>query len=297
VGNVRMAKALILWLILLALALVLVVTISVRGRQSKTPLIRAAESSASTHEKEADGSSAGVEFPPGWSFVEIEPGSFTLGSPVSEAGRRDDEVQHSVTLTHGFWLGKYEVTQQQYKELMGTNPSLFPGPKRPVEQVSWDDTQEFLKMLNARERAAGRLPLGWVYRLPTEAEWEYAARAGTTTAYSFDNDAGTLGEYAWYGDNSGDQTHEVGLKDPNPWGLCDMYGNVWEWCVDWYGVYPRGDAIDTTGPTTGWGRVIRGGGWYDVPRYCRSAVRFGVRPDLCYEGRGFRVLAAQAAGQ
>jgi formylglycine-generating enzyme required for sulfatase activity len=231
--------------------------------------------------------------------VEIKAGTFTMGSPAGEAGRFDREGhQHKVTLTRGFWLGKYEVTQRQYEELMGTNPSKFPGPKRPVEGVSWNDAQEFMKKLNARERAAGRLPAGWVYRLPTETEWEYAARAGTTTAYFFGDDAGALGKYAWYVDNSGHQSHDVGGKRANPWGLYDMYGNVWEWCSDWYGAYPTGDATDPTGPATGECRVLRGSGWYGGPaRTCRSAHRCLMTPDSRSNDFGFRVLAAQAAGQ
>jgi formylglycine-generating enzyme required for sulfatase activity len=237
--------------------------------------------------------------PPGWSLVEIKPGSFIMGSPSGEAGRFDDEVQHKVTLTHGYWLGKYEVTQGQYEELTGMNPSYFPGPNLPVEQVSWDDAQEFMNKLNDREEAAGRLPAGWIYRFPTEAEWEYAARAGTTTAYSFGDDGGALGKYAWYEDNSGEQTHEVGLKDPNPWGLYDMYGNVYEWCADWYEDYPVGDATDPTGPDadTGWGRVFRGGGCYADLRSCRSALRISLGPIARYNSLGFRVVAVQAAGQ
>lgn len=235
----------------------------------------------------------GFTAPPGWSFVEIKPGSFTMGSPASEEGRNENEVQHKVTLTHGFWLGKYEVTQEQYVELMGTNPSRHcPGRNLPVETVSWDDAQEFLQRLTDREQAAGRLPADWVYRLPTEAEWEYAARAGTTTAYFFGDDAGELGEYAWYGEIRG-QTHEVGLKDPNPWGLYDMYGNVYEWCADWYGAYPIGDATDPTGPDDGSHGVLRGGSWLSDPQYCRSAYRCILAPGDRGLNFGFRVLAIQ----
>ena len=169
-------------------------------------------------------------------FVWIEPGTFLMGA--ADLGF----TEHEVTISRGFYLGKYEITQGQWESVMGSNPSYFGGSNRPVEQVSWNDVQEFIGRLN---EAAGEE----VYRLPTEAEWEYACRAGTTTRWSFGDDEGQLGEYAWYtGNNSPYGTKEVGTKRPNPWGLYDMHGNVWEWCQDWYGSYTSDSQIDPAGP-------------------------------------------------
>ena len=219
---------------------------------------------------------------------------------------------HQVTLTQGFELGVYEVTQEQYEQVMGTNPSQFKGPQNPVEQVSWDEAVEFCRKLSAlpAEKQAG-----YVYRLPTEAEWEYACRAGTTTEYSSGDSDSELGDYAWYGNNSGDQqidalniwntdednyidrlsenncrTHPVGGKKPNGWGLYDMHGNVYEWCQDWYGSYPSGSVTDPTGAASGSLRVLRGGSWFNYSDYCRSAYRSGNTPDYRYINLGFRVL-------
>ena len=181
-----------------------------------------------------------------------------------------------------------EVTQEQYQKVMGTNPSEFKGPQNPVETVSWADAVEFCRKLSAMpaEKTAGH-----VYRLPTEAEWEYACRSGTTTAYGFGDDASRLGDYGWFGGNSDSSTHPVGEKKPNAWGLYDMHGNVWEWCQDWYGEYPSGSATDPTGATSGSIRVSRGGMLGHIARYCRSAYRNWFTP----ESRdryvlGFRVL-------
>lgn len=169
------------------------------------------------------------------------------------------------------------------------NPSDFKGNDLPVETVSWNDTQEFIRQLNAKEG-------GGKYRLPTEAEWEYAARAGTTTAYSFGDDASELGEYAWYDRNSGGKTHPVRGRKANGWGLYDMHGNVWEWVQDWYGEYTGSTAdapaVDPTGPVSGAARVIRGGGWGNSARDCRSSHRVSVGPGLRAPGVGFRVLRA-----
>ncbi len=169
------------------------------------------------------------------------PGTFTMGSPTSETGRGGDETQHQVTLTNGFYLGKYEVTQAQYQTVMNGNsaglnadPSQFKGSNRPVEKASWEDAQIFLTRLNSIEQSAGRLPNGWKYVLPTEAEWEYACRAGTTTAYSWGNDINSSrANYNWDGGandgNDSKQTVNIGQFSANPWGFYDMHGNVWEW--------------------------------------------------------------------
>ena len=202
----------------------------------------------------------------------------------------DDEIPHQVTLTKPFELGVYQVTQAQYQKVMGTNPSHFKGPQNPVEQVSWDEAVEFCRKLSAlpAEKAAG-----YVYRLPTESEWEYACRAATRTEYSFGDGDSELGDYAWYKDNSGGTTHPVGEKKPNPWGLYDMHGNVFEWCQDWYGDYPSGAVTDPTGPSScslGSLRVNRGGGWNVDSEFCRSAFRFRGSPDDRGSDLGFRVL-------
>ena len=193
-------------------------------------------------------------------------GSFMMGSPDSEADRQNNETQHLVTLTKGFWIGKTEVTQRQWETVTGTNPSHFVGADMPVETVSWDDCQEFVRKLNAK---AG----GGRFRLPTEAEWECACRAGTSGPY-----AGTLGDLGWYGDNGGRATHDAGQKRANAWGVYDMHGNVWEWCQDWRGDYPADSLTDPAGPSSGVYRVNRGGSWSFSARNCRSAYRSGNEP-------------------
>ncbi len=228
-------------------------------------------------------------------MIWIEPGTFTMGSPEDELGRRDDEMQHQVTLTSGYWLGQYEVTQAQYQTIMGTNPSYFKGDDLPVEQVSWDDATEFCKKLTEIEKTAGRLPEGYEYTLPTEAQWEYACRAGTTTALNNGKNLSDIekcpemDEVGWYLHNNDSKTHPVGQKQPNAWGLYDMHGNVMEWCLDWYGEYPTSSATDPTGASTGSDRVLRGGSWYIRADGCRSASRGYFNPDLNYYDFGFRV--------
>ncbi len=228
---------------------------------------------------------------PGITLVAIPAGTFLMGSPTDEADRGDDEgPQTRVTLTEDFFLGATDVTQGQYEAVMGTNPSDFKtaGKNAPVENVSWDNAVAFCQKLNQRERATGRLPSGYTFTLPTEAQWEYACRAGTTGAY-----AGDPAEMAWYGDNSGGTTHPVGTKRPNAWGLYDMTGNVYQWCLDWYGKYPGGNVTDWAGPATGRARVLRGGSWYYTEAYCRSAYR-DFDPGFIGNILGFRVaLVAQ----
>jgi formylglycine-generating enzyme required for sulfatase activity len=210
----------------------------------------------------------------------IRPGTFTMG---------DGTDAHQVTLTKSFWLGKTEVTQGQYEALMESNPSNFKNDGRdtPVELVSWEDAIQFCRKLTDRERQAGRLPEGFGYTLPTEAQWEYACRSGTTEDY-----AGNLDAMAWYNQNSGNTTHPVAQKQANAWGLHDMHGNVWEWCRDWYGNYPGGSATDPTGPFSGSLRVYRGGGWCGDAGDCRSAVRRWDVPGDRRNGLGFRLALA-----
>ncbi len=206
----------------------------------------------------------------GMEFVLIPAGEFMMGTDSNvEKGSGDSErPRHKVTISKPFYLGKYEVTQAQWMAVMGNNPSKFKGDNNPVEMVFWNDAQEFIKRLNAREGHTR-------YRLPTEAEWEYAARAGTSTAYSFGDDKNKLSGYAWYDANSGDTTHPVGEKQPNPWGLHDVHGNVWEWVQDWYGkkYYANSPETDPKGPKPGLGRVGRGGDWDDDAEACRSGFR------------------------
>jgi formylglycine-generating enzyme required for sulfatase activity len=213
------------------------------------------------------------------SFKPLPVGTFMMG---------EGKEAHQVTLlTQVFELGIYEVTQEQYEKVMGTNPSNFKGRQNPVENVSWDDAVEFCRKLSAlpAEKSAG-----YVYRLPTEAEWEYACRAGTKTDYSFGNSDAELGDYGWYDENSGKTTHPVGGKKPNAWGLYDMHGNVREWCQDWYGDYPSGSVTDPTGAASGSIRVNRGGSWNYYSANCRSARRSRNTPDNRNYYLGFRVL-------
>lgn len=226
-------------------------------------------------------------------FVRIPSGMFTMGSPRTEKHRELDESPLTeVTISKRFLLGKYEVTQAQWKALMDTNPSRFKGDQLPVERVSWNLAVTFCERLTERERAAGRLPDGYVFALPTEAQREYACRAGTQTRFHYGDDPDYLHlpQYAWYWTNSGSKTHPVGEKEPNVWGLYDMYGNVWEWCQDVYvNAYPGGSVMDPLGPETGAVRVIRGGGWEDFHRDCRSACRLRAWPGNGFSYIGFRV--------
>lgn len=222
---------------------------------------------------------------PGGATMELvwcPPGSFMMGSPASEAERDDDEVQHSVTLTKGFWLGKYEVTQRQWESVMGTNPSRFQSPDRPVEQVSWEDCQVFIRTIR---EASPDLNV----RLPTEAEWEYACRAGTESAYS---GSGVLGDMGWYDDISQGETHVVGQRQANAWGLHDMHGNVWEWCSDVLDSYPEDSVQDPVGPKSGACRVNRGGSWGTLARSCRSADRNWDLPSDRSSYLGFRLCCS-----
>ena len=213
-------------------------------------------------------------------LVPIAGGTFSMGSL---SGGSDEQPVTTVTLSP-FWLAKTEVTQAQWEAVMGSNPSHFKGGQLPVEKVSWDDAMEFCRKLTERERQAGRLPTGTTYTLPTEAQWEYACRAGTTGDY-----AGEVDAMAWYAKNSGDATHAVGTKQANAWGLHDMHGNVWEWCLDWYGPYLGGRVSDFKGAASGSGRVFRGGSWRLVAARCRSAFRSGVSPGVRFDYLGFRL--------
>jgi formylglycine-generating enzyme required for sulfatase activity len=213
-------------------------------------------------------------------FCSIPAGSFTMGSPEDEEGRVDgEEDQAKVVLTKTFWLAKTPLTQRQWEAVVGTNPSEFKGPDLPVENVSWNEAQAFINKINEQEI----LPSGWKFALPTEAQWEYACRAGEHGSYS----GGKMEEVGWCEENSAEQTHEVGQKKPNHWGLYDMHGNVWEWCADWYENRLKG-GTDPAGPSSGIFRVRRGGAWCTNASFCRAARRFGNSPGLRCVMLGFR---------
>ena len=263
----------------------------------------------------------------GIEFVWIPAGTFQMGSQPRSAAIvhayggeeslfKVEHPQHQVTLTKGFWLGRYPVLNEQFElfvkatgyrteaeregwgygydkkighsnkvnGLTWRNPGYTIELGQPVVMVSWNDAQAYLQWLNGRGK--GR------YRLPTEAEWEYACRAGSTTAFSFGDDASQLGEYAWFGDNAGYTTHLAGQKKPNAWGVYDMHGNVWDWCQDWLGDYPSGAVVNPSGPGSGQDRVLRGGSWHSPVVYCRSANRRYYGPQARNISLGFRLVRA-----
>lgn len=225
-------------------------------------------------------------------------GEFTMGSPKAEKGRINSEDQVHVTLTNGFWLGKYEVTQSEWKHLMQTEPwkgedEIKEGVDFPATFVSWDDASDFCRKLTEREGEVGRLPKDWEYTLPTEALWERACRARAETSFCFGDDESKLGDWAWFRDNTAGRqfAHRVGQKKANQWGFCDMHGNVWEWCRDIYteklpgGRDPEVKPDDKRGASN---RVYRGGSWGNYAAFCRSAYRYGDQPNLRSIDTGFR---------
>lgn len=228
----------------------------------------------------------------GMKFVRIPAGSFIMGSPCNEPGRDNDARPHRVTITKPYYMQTTEVTQQQWDAVMGTRPwsgkeYVRDDPDCPAVYISWNDCQEFIKKLNEKEGDNK-------YRLPTEAEWEYACRADSTTKFCFGDSSGLIGNYAWYTGNADgageDYAHRVGTKNPNAWGLYDMHGNVWEWCQDWKHTYPSGHVTDPTGPSSGSRRVFRGGSWGNGPLGCRSADRLGYPPRGKSGYVGFRLI-------
>ena len=215
-------------------------------------------------------------------MVAVKGGTFTMGCTSEQSDCWDDEKPtHSVTLSD-YYIGKFEVIQELWKAVMGSNPSRFKGDNLPVEKVSWDDAQKFIRKLNQQT--------GQNFRLPTEAEWEYAARGGNKSRGYKYSGSNNIGEVAWYTDNSGSKTHQVGTKAPNELGIYDMSGNVWEWCQDWFGNYSSGNQTNPKGASTGSYRVLRGGSWFNIARGCRVSVRFGNNPDHGYDHNGFRLV-------
>jgi formylglycine-generating enzyme required for sulfatase activity len=211
----------------------------------------------------------------------VHPGTFMMGNCGQTRSRRDRPA-HQVALTRPFYLGVHPVTQQQYEQVMGDNPSHFRGADRPVENVSWHDAQAFCRALAHRE--------GATYRLPTEAEWEYACQATSASAYCYGDSPGKLHYHAWYAENSGCTTQPVCGKEPNAWGLHDMHGSVREWCADWFALYLPEPQRDPHGPSEGAARVVRGGSWSNAAEYCHSAHRVRMVPDASFSTIGFRVV-------
>lgn len=215
-------------------------------------------------------------------MIRVECGIFTMGATSEQGSDAWDKEKptHQVTLS-SFSIGETEVTQELWQAVMGSNPSYFKGPKRPVEQVSWDDCQTFIRELNKLTRRN--------FRLPTEAEWEYAARGGLKSNHTKYAGSSSIGDVAWYDGNSGNQTHDVATKRANELGLYDMSGNVWEWCQDWYGDYSSSSQTNPKGAFSGSGRVCRGGGWGYNARNCRVSIRYSFAPSYRYDGLGMRL--------
>ena len=219
-------------------------------------------------------------------MVRVEAGTFTMGAtPEMKNPYKDEKPTHRVTLTNDYYIGKYEVTQTLWQTVMGNNPSKFKGDNLPVEMVSWYYCQEFISKLN---RITGKL-----FRLPTEAEWEYAARGGNKSrGYQYSGSNNFL-DVAWFKDNSGSKTHAVGTKQPNELGIYDMSGNVLEWCQDWYGAYSSSSQVNPTGANSGSVRVLRGGGWLYFARICHSSCRSLRSPDICDSNLGLRLVLSE----
>lgn len=241
----------------------------------------------------------------GMQLVYVAPGTFKMGEPKD--GRDNEKPVHGVTLTQGYWIGKYEVTQYEYEKIMGNNPSVFKGNTKPVDGVSWYNAVIFCQKLTKRERASGCLPAGYEYCLPTEAQWEFAARGGAESkAYKFSG-GNNLDSLAWFYENSGNarlseewdvdnldknecRPHDVGTKTANELGIHDMLGNVWEWCSNWYEDYPDSNVVDPVGAESSSCRVLRGGSWRSTANLCRIAIRHTDSPNSGHYQMGFRIV-------
>jgi formylglycine-generating enzyme required for sulfatase activity len=266
------------------------------------------ESTRARPAPEADTADRQLRMPDGatMTLIRVPAGQFLMGSAAGEPERAPDERQHRVILTHPFWLGRTEVTQRQWSAVMNRTlrdqhafaqagrrdgaesgqPPPVEGPEHPIHHVSWDEATDFCRRINERESADGRIPAGYGYWLPTEAQWEYACRAGSDGPFAA---GGTLDELTWYERTAGAVAHPVATKAANAWKVHDMHGNVSEWCADYYGEYPDASVIDPLGPESGAYRVARGGRFADSAPLCRSARRSGVPGNRRYEGLGFRI--------
>jgi formylglycine-generating enzyme required for sulfatase activity len=284
----------------LVIPIISVALLLVRKHMSSAPyraLLRPVASRGPVRvEKLSNGENLRFLFPDGvqMQFVRIPAGTFTMGSPATEEGHERDESPLSrITISEAFWMGIYEVTQEQFVAVMGYNPSCFAGkdkgpsagPRKPAVNMLWNDATQFCRRLSERT--------GLDVRLPTEAQWEYACRSGSTTRFSFGDSDSSFAGYGWcYVEGAPAWPRPVGQKKPNAWGLFDMHGNVNELCSDWYGSSLGGDATDPKGPKTGKVRVVRGGSWMDRPGSCRSAYRKGCPPNVASFSTGFRVVVA-----
>jgi formylglycine-generating enzyme required for sulfatase activity len=223
-------------------------------------------------------------FSPSVSMKPIKPGQY-----VRVSSRRQQ-----IAITRGFWIGVYEVTQQEYESVMGRNPSFFKGANLPVEKVSYLQALNYCRAITTDDRKAGRIPGDMAYRLPTEAEWEYACLAGVDTAFSFGDSPEAAEDHAWTTETAEDRTQPVGQKKPNLWGLYDMHGNVWEWCTDWFATHPvAGQLVDPVGPPNGEQKVFKGGSWYQETKFSRYTSRFVMKPDMSINYVGFRVVLSE----
>lgn len=218
-----------------------------------------------------------------WTVRWLPAGRFLMGSPLDEPNRDKDEVQHEVVFSRGFFMAETECTQMQWQAIITNKPNHGKFPNHPVNQVQWREAQDYCRRLTQTHRAQKLIPEGWEWDLPTEAQWEYACRAGTTGPF-----AGDLAEMAWIESNSEGKAHAVKTRKPNAWGLHDLHGNVWEWCRDWYGDYPTHSVEDPTGPSAGTFRCYRGGSRIYGPRRARSAIRGAMSPEMKGDYLGFR---------
>ena len=223
-------------------------------------------------------------FNPSVNLVAIDPGRFV----------RVTDMRQNITISKKFWIGTHEITQGEFQSLMGNNPSFFKGEELPVEKVSFDQAVQFCKALTTNDIKEGRISKNMIYRLPTEAEWEFSCLSGVNSPFSF-GEVSQAGDFAWSAENSGDKTQFVGKKQANAWGLYDMHGNVWEWVLDWFAPHPKdSQLIDPLGPASGEHRVFKGGGWYQEAKFSRANSRFMMAPDMGINFVGFRVVLSES---
>ena len=224
-------------------------------------------------------------FNPSVNLVAIDPGRFI----------RVTDTQQNITISQKFWIGTHEITQSKFEAVMGSNPSFFKGENLPVEKVSFDQAVEFCKALTIKDLGEGRIRQNMIYRLPSEAEWEFACLGGANSPFSF-GEVSQANDYAWSAENAADKTQSVGQKQPNAWGLYDMHGNVWEWVLDWFAPHPKDhQLIDPVGPPSGEHRVFKGGGWYHEAKFSRANSRFMMAPDMGINFVGFRVVLSESS--